>query len=157
MKKIYALIVLLFLVNISLSAQSGAELDNSKGTSMMPIINGMESIVKAVEESSVEIVHIEFDLLFKDASRELFRNLSADYTYGFMAYGDYRIGSVKLELYKQNGDGWTYLKSGEPAEGGSMTLIAEIKETTRYKLVLTPMDMKEGYTAGHYGLLVMHN
>ena len=58
MKKIYALIVLLFLVNISLSAQSGAELDNSKGTSMMPIINGMESIVKAVEESAVEIVQL---------------------------------------------------------------------------------------------------
>lgn len=157
MKKLYLLVAALLVINLSSFAQSGEALDNDNGTSMMPIVNGIEDLVKSVETSAVEIVHCEFDLLFKDSSREIFRSLSKDYKYGFMVYGDYRIGSVKIELYKENGDGWSYVKAGEPSEGGSMTLIADIAETARYKVVLTPMDMVEGYTAGHYGLIVMHN
>jgi len=157
MKNLYLLLVVFIAVNVSAHAQTGAELDNAKGTSLMPIVKGFEDLIKSIETSDVEIVHTEFDLLFKDSSRELFRTLSKDYSYGFMVYGDYRIGSVKIELYKEAGDGWAYVKAGEPAEGGTMTLIADIKETSRYKIVLTPLDMKEGFTAGHYGLVLMHN
>jgi hypothetical protein len=157
MKKLYFLVAALLVINVGSFAQSGEALDNEKGTSLMPIVKGIEELVKSIETSDVEIVHVQFDLLFKDSSREIFRNLSKDYRYGFMVYGDYRIGSVKIELYKEAGDGWSYVKAGEPSEGGSMTLIADITETARYKVVLTPMDMVEGYTAGHYGLIVMHN
>jgi hypothetical protein len=157
MKKLYLLVIAVLFINHYSFSQTGEDLDNENGTSMMPIVNGFEDLVKTVETSAVEIVHVEFDLLFEDTSREIFRNLSKDYRYGFMVYGDYRIGSVKIELYKESGSGWAYVKAGEPSEGGTMTLIADISETARYKLVLTPMDMKEGYTAGHYGLIVMHN
>ena len=157
MKKLYFLVAALLVINVSSFAQSGVELDNENGSSLMPIVKGVEDLVKSIETSDVEIVHVEFDLLFKDSSREIFRSLSKDYRYGFMVYGDYRIGSVKIELYKENGDGWSYVKAGEPSEGGSMTLIADITESAQYKVVLTPMDMEEGYTAGHYGLIVMHN
>jgi hypothetical protein len=157
MRKLYFLLIAIFVINSYSFAQTGEELDNENGTSMMPIVKGFEDLVKSVETSAVEIVHVEFDLLFKDSSREIFRSLSKDYRYGFMVYGDYRIGSVKLELYKESGTGWSYVKAGEPSEGGTMTLISDISETARYKLVLTPMDMAEGYTAGHYGLIVMHN
>jgi hypothetical protein len=157
MKKLYFLVAALLVINVGSFAQSGEALDNENGTSLMPIVKGIEDLVKSIETSDVEIVHVQFDLLFKDSSREIFRNLSKDYRYGFMVYGDYRIGSVKIELYKEDGDGWSYVKAGEPSEGGSMTLIADITETARYKVVLTPMDMVEGYTAGHYGLIVMHN
>jgi len=157
MKNLYFLLITFLVINFGAYAQTGAALDNEKGTSLMPIVKGIEDIVKSVETSDVEIVHVEFDLLFKDSSREIYRNLSKDYRYGFMVYGDYRIGSVKIELYKESGDGWSYVKAGEPSEGGTMTLIADIPETARYKVVLTPMDMEEGYTAGHYGLIVMHN
>lgn len=157
MRKLLFLFSVLLLLGVNVNAQTGAELDNSNGTSMMPIIKGFEDIVKAIEKEKVEIVHVQFDLLFKDSPRELFRNLSEGYTYGFMVYGDYRIGSVKIELYKESGSNWVYVKSGEPSDGGTMTLIAEIKETARYKVVLTPMDFTEGYTAGHFGLIVMHD
>lgn len=157
MKKLYFLLIAFLVINVSSFAQTGADLDNENGTSMMPIVKDFEDIVKSVETEAVEIVHIEFDLLFKDSSREIFRNLTQDYRYGFVVYGDYRIGSVKIELFKESGNGWSYVKSGEPSDGGTMTLIADIKETARYKIVLTPMDMLDDYSAGHYGLIVMHN
>jgi hypothetical protein len=155
MKHLNLLVVLTFL-SFSIQAQTGIDLDNSNGTSMMPIVNNLVDVVKAIEQSEVEIVHIEFDLLFQDGSKEIFRNLSQDYTYGFMAYGDYRIGKIGIDLYKETGGSWEYLKSGEITEG-TMTLLYKVDETARYKIVLRSLEMTEGYTAGHYGLVVIHD
>lgn len=91
MKQLYFLLITLFIFSFSVSAQSGSELDNENGTSMMPIINSLNDVVKAIEENDVEIVHIEFDLVFSDSSKEIYRNLTKDYSYGVLAYGDYRI------------------------------------------------------------------
>lgn len=91
MKQLYFLLITLFIFSFSVSAQTGSELDNENGTSMMPIINSLNDVVKAIEENDVEIVHIEFDLVFSDSSKEIYRNLTKDYSYGVLAYGDYRI------------------------------------------------------------------
>ena len=113
-------------------------------------------MVKAIEENKVEIVHVEFDLLFADNSKEIYRNLTKDYTYGFMAYGDYRIAKVGIELYKETDTGWEYLQSGELNEG-TMTLLYDVKETDRYKIVVRALQMVGDYTVGHYGLIVIHD
>lgn len=156
MKKLCFLSITMIVLSFSAFAQSGVELDNENGTSMMPIINTLNDVVKAIEENDVEIVHIEFDLLFEDSSKEIYRNLSKDYTYGFLAYGDYRIAKIGIELYKETETGWEYLQSGELNEG-TMTLLYEVKETDRYKVVLRALQMNEGYNVGHYGLVVLHN
>lgn len=156
MKQLFLFLITAFIISFSSFAQSGSELDNENGTSMMPIINTLSNVVKAIEESDVEIVHVEFDLLFDDRSKEIFRNLSKDYSYGFMAYGDYRIAKVGMELYKQTETGWEYIQSGELSEG-TMTLIYEVKEAAQYKIVLRALQMNEGYNVGHYGLVVLHD
>lgn len=156
MKHVSSILITLFFLSFSAFAQSGSELDNDKGTSMKPIINSLTDVVNAIEESDVEIVHIEFDLVFDDSSKEIFRNLSKDYTYGFLAYGDYRIAKIGIDLYMESGSGWEYIKSGELNEG-TMTLLYEVKETARYKIVLRALQMNEGYNVGHYGLVVLHD
>lgn len=156
MKQLCAFLTTLFILSFSTYAQSGGELDNENGTSMMPIINTLNDVVKAIEENDVEIVHIEFDLVFEDSPKEIYRNLTKDYTYGFLAYGDYRIAKIGIELYKETETGWDYLQSGELNEG-TMTLIFEVVETARYKIVLRTLQMNEGYNVGHYGLVVLHD
>jgi hypothetical protein len=156
MTKLSFILISLFFVSFSSLAQSGSELDNENGTSMMPIINTLNEVVKAIEENNVEIVHIEFDLVFSDNSKEIYRNLTKDYTYGFLAYGDYRIAKIGIELYKETGKGWDYIQTGELSEG-TMTLLYDVKETARYKVVLRALQMNEDYNVGHYGLIVLHD
>ena len=156
MKQLSFIFISLFFVSCSAFAQTGSELDNENGTSMMPIINTLNDVVKAIEENDVEIVHIEFDLVFSDNSKEIYRNLTKDYTYGFLAYGDYRIAKIGIELYKETGKGWDYIQTGELSEG-TMTLLYDVKETARYKLVLRALQMNEDYNVGHYGLIVLHD
>jgi hypothetical protein len=156
MKQLSIILISLFILSFSTYAQSESELDNEKGTSMMPVINNLNEVVKAIEESDVEIVHIEFDIVFGDSSKEIYRNLTKDYSYGFLAYGDYRIAKVGIELYKESGTGWDYIKAGELSEG-TMTLLYDVTETARYKIVLRALQLNEGYDVGHYGLIVLHN
>jgi hypothetical protein len=156
MKQLSLFLITMFILSVSSYAQSGSELDNEKGTSMMPIVNSLTEIVKAIEESDVEIVHAEFDLLFDGSSKEIFRNLTTDYTYGFLAYGDYRITKIGIDLYKESGTGWEYLQSGELSDG-TMTLLYKVTETARYKIILRALQMAEGYNVGHYGLVVLHD
>jgi hypothetical protein len=156
MKQMSFFLIIMLTQSLSSAAQSGSELDNENGTSMMPIINSLEEVVKSIEANDVEIVHIEFDLVFEDSSKEIYRNLAKDYTYGFLAYGDYRIAKIGIELYKETDTGWDYLQSGELNEG-TMTLLYDVKETARYKIVLRTLQMNEGYNVGHYGLIVLHD
>lgn len=156
MKKLYFLFISLVILSFSTFAQSGSELDNEDGTSMKPIITTLDEVVKAIEENDVEIVHIEFDLVFEGSSKEIYRNLTKDYSYGFLAYGDYRIAKIGIELYKETETGWDYLQSGELNQG-TMTLLYDVKETARYKIVLRTLQMNEGYNVGHYGLIVLHD
>jgi hypothetical protein len=156
MKQLSIIVISMFILSFTGFAQSGNELDNENGTSMKPIINTLDEVVKAIEESAVEIVHIEFDLVFSDSSKEIYRNLTKDYSYGFLAYGDYRIAKVGIELYKESGTGWDYIKSGDLSEG-TMTIMYDVTETGRYKIVLRALQMNEGYNVGHYGLVVLHN
>jgi hypothetical protein len=156
MKNFPLILIASFILSFSAYAQSGSELDNKNGTSMMPIINTLNEVVKAIEENDVEIVHIEFDLVFSDSSKEIYRNLTKDYSYGFLAYGDYRISKIGIELYKETDTGWDYIKTGELSDG-SMTLLYDVTETGSYKIVLRALQMNEGYNVGHYGLVVLHD
>jgi len=156
MKQLSIILISLFILSFSAFAQSESELDNEKGTSMKPIISTLDEVVKAIEENDVEIVHIEFDLVFDDSPKEIYRNLTKDYSYGILAFGDYRIAKIGIELYKETDTGWDYIKTGELNEG-TMTLLYDVQETARYKIVLRALQMNEGYNVGHYGLVVLHD
>ena len=155
MKQLFTTLVTILIFSFASYAQSGAGLDNEKGTSMKPIIDPLKVDVESLEKENLEIVHIEYDLLFDKDTKEVYRDLSDSYTYAIMAYGDYRIAKVGLDLYKESGTTWEFVKSGEFADG-LCSLIYKVETSGSYKIVIRPLQMTEGYTVGHYGLYVMH-
>jgi hypothetical protein len=158
MKKTLLLIGLVIGLGMTVRAQSGSELDNESGTSMKPIVNEMQDIINTFEQDSLEIVHMEFDLLFADHPKEIFRTLHSGYTYGFFVYGDYRIKQIGVNLFKNDNGNWVWVKSGKVDSNSSTTsLLIEPDDTGDYKIVLAGNEMEEGYTAGHYALYLFHN
>jgi len=158
MKKVLLLLSLVFGFGMLMHAQTGIDLDNESGTSMNPIVNEMQDIINTFEVDSLEIVHVEFDLLFADHTREIFRTLFTGYTYGVFVYGDYRIKQVGVNLYKKSNGNWVWVKSGKVDSNSSTTsVLLEPDETGDYKIELAGNEMEEGYTAGHYALYLFHN
>jgi len=155
MKKSIFILSLLFIVKFSFSQTS--TLDNENGTSMLPIVDGLEATIKAVENEKAEIVRMEFDLIFKDASKESLRWLFPDYTYGLMVWGDYRIKKMAINVYKQNSKGgWDFVSTGENKDYISTVYITP-SEKAYYKFEIIAPEYYEGYKAGHYGMLLLHN
>jgi hypothetical protein len=156
MKKIGLLLCLFVVFSISFSAigQTGQALDNENGTSMLPITNELNDIVKAIEKEKVEIVRIEFDLLFD--SKSTYRTLSQGYTYGIMAWGDYRIQTLVIRIYKKVDGEWKFVADGDES-GNASTIKFETPATEEYKFEIKALQFTEGYKAGHYGLIVFHN
>ncbi len=152
---LFSITMLTGLFNYSFSQTS--ILDNEKGTSMLPIIDGLEATVKAVENEKAEIVRMEFDLIFKDASKESQRWLFPDYTYGLMVWGDYRIKKMAINVYKQNADGgWDFVSTGEMKDFISTVYITPT-EKALYKFEIIAPEYYEDFKAGHYGMLLLHN
>ncbi len=151
--KILFLISFLMLYSITFS-QTGKELDNESGTSMMPVIDGLDDMVKTLELEKVEIVRIEVDLLF--TSKHTIRTLHSEYTYGVLTYGDYRFKSVALNIYKKENGEWKFFKTGENKDGTSSVFIKP-DELGEYKFEVIAAEFSEGYTGGHYVLIIMHN
>ncbi|OFX30097.1 MAG: hypothetical protein A2X08_09445 [Bacteroidetes bacterium GWA2_32_17] len=155
MKIIITIISLMLFVNITFSQTS--TLDNENGTSMIPIVDGLEATIKAVENEKAEIVRMEFDLIFKDASKDSQRWLFPDYTYGLMVWGDYRIKKMAINVYKQSADGgWDFVSTGENKDFISTVYITPT-EKALYKFEIIAPEYFEGYKAGHYGMLLLHN
>jgi hypothetical protein len=156
MNKITLLLGLFFIVSLSLNTygQTGQALDNENGTSMLPITNELDAIVKALEKEKVEIVRVEFDLLFD--SKVSYRTLSQGYTYGIFAWGDYRIKALVVRIYKKVDGEWKYYADGDES-GNTSSVKFQTAATEEYKFEIKVLQFAEGYKAGHYGLVVFHN
>jgi hypothetical protein len=156
MKKISLLLCVFLFVAFSIPTfgQTGQELDNENGTSMLPITNELDAIVKAMEKEKVEIVRIEFDLLFD--SKVSYRTLSTGYTYGIFAWGDYRIKALVVRIYKKVDGEWKYYADGDES-GNASSVKFQTTSTEEYKFEIKVLQFTEGYKAGHYGLIVFHN
>lgn len=156
MKKNALVLGLCIVLSVSFSAfgQTGQALDNENGTSMLPITNELNDIIKVIEKEKVEIVRVEFDLLFD--SKYSYRTLSKGYTYGIMAWGDYRIKTLVIRIYKKVDGDWKYVADGDES-GNASTIKFETAATEEYKFEIKVLQFTEGYTAGHYGLIVFHN
>jgi hypothetical protein len=107
-----------------------------------------------LEKEKVEIVRIEFDLLFD--SKVSYRTLSKGYTYGILAWGDYRIQTLVVRIYKKVDGEWKYFADGNET-GNASTIKFETTATEEYKFEIKLLQFAQGYQAGHYGLIVFHN
>ncbi len=156
MKKFFLSFILAFIVNAYLSAQTGAALDNANTTSMMPIVSGIEETIKTVEKENVEIVRMEFDLIFEGKPKETLRTLVQGYTYGVLVWGDYKIKQMAVNVYKKVNGSWQFVITGTPS-GSTTTAYVKIEETGEYKFEYHVIQLAEGFTGGHYGMLLIHD
>lgn len=154
---LFVFLMILLMGSNNSSYSQTSTLDNENGTSMQPIIDGLSATVKAVEDEKAEIVRMEFDLIFNTGSKDSQRWLFPDYTYGVMVWGDYRIKKMAINIYKQNASGgWDFVTTGETKDYSSSAFITPT-EKALYKFEIIAPEFYEGWTAGHYGMLLLHN
>ena len=128
--------------------------DNSKGTSMMPIIGDVISAVRYLEDSlKVEVVRIEYDII-KDRKAS-YRVLYKGWDYGIVAVGDYRIKRLKLDAYKKVNNKWSIFDTNERNSYLSLLTVSPEKDE-EYAFDVSVLEFAEGYTAAHYAIIYYH-
>ncbi len=125
------------------------------GTLMSPLYVTGAEYVAYLEKENMEIVRIEYDLVFSGSLKESFRQLTTDWEYGILAFGDKGIKDIDIKLYKDTGSGWELVTEDTSAEN-SAWITVKPTTTSMYKMVVVAYSFIEGYTGGHYGLIIFH-
>ena len=152
-RKILIALVCVFTVGVSFAQKDLSYLDNENGTSMEPIMAAAKPLVEEIEGGNYEIVRMEYDLIFTEKST--YRTLFDGYTYGIVAFGDYRIKDIDISLYvKSRGDWKLFEEDAENDDVATVSIKPRIKE--EYKIVISVYKFNKGYSVGHYGLMIFH-
>jgi hypothetical protein len=150
MKRKLVLLVSSILIGYSLSAQC------INGTKSYPIYKLGAQLVSEFDNKDMEIVRIEYDLIF--SSKETFRNLSKDWEYTIIAFADEGVKDLDVKVYEYDNllDTWTLMAEDKAAESYA---IATVKPTqdAQYKIEIIVYQFNEGYTAARYGLMFVHD
>lgn len=147
MERVKLLLIFIFISCLSCYAQDD-------GTTMVPIIEKTSSLVKYIEdEAKQEIVRIEMDILAN--TKTTYRSLQQGYTYQIIAYGDFRFKDIDVSVYRWNGSEWNIMSKDVDNSDMAMVTIAP-SQTSDYRIDITAYKFKDGYTAGHYGVIVCH-
>ncbi|NJN77937.1 MAG: hypothetical protein HC803_06070 [Saprospiraceae bacterium] len=152
MKNTLMLLVALF-VCVSSFAQSTADDDNENGTSLIPILKDVAPVLDKLEGEGLEIVRMEIDIV-KD-SKSTSRVLHKGWSYGIAVVGDYRFANLDIKVYQQIDGNWQLIKEDTDADKSAVVII-EPSETTEYIIEIINTENVEGYSGGHYALLVFH-
>jgi len=147
------LVVGVFTAGTLFAQKDYSYLDNEKGTSMEPILARAEPLVKKIEGEGFEIVRMEYDLIFDTKSTT--RNLYKDWTYGIVAFGDYRIKDIDLTVSKESRGRWEEIEK-DAENDDEATITIKPSQDGQYKIEIDVYKFNEGYSVGHYGLLIFH-
>ena len=140
-------------VGTSFAQKDLSYLDNENGTSMEPILAAAKPLVEEIEGADYEIVRMEYDLIFGEKST--YRTLFDGYTYGIVAFGDYRIKDIDVSVYVKSRGEWKLLEEdAEDDDVATVSVKPRIKE--EYKIVISVYKFNKGYNVGHYGLMIFH-
>ncbi|MFN8254752.1 MAG: hypothetical protein U0W24_03630 [Bacteroidales bacterium] len=130
--------------------------DNKEGTSMMPIMGDVLPLVQYIEDTMrLEIVRLEYDLIFPDNSKFSYRTLYKGWKYGIFVIGDYRIKKINIKLYVKENNDWKFY-SGSSSNNYIARLNIEPKEMKEYAIEIIANETANGYKAGHYALIIYH-
>jgi len=131
-----------------------AEAQRNDGTSMIDILGRVFGADTILENKNREIVRMEMDIVAD--SKESFRVLTGQWTYGLVALGDSRIAQIHLAVYRDLDGAWSLVT--ESTDDGDLALVTVTPTSAaRYKFVVSVSRFNESYTAGHYALIVYHN
>lgn len=127
--------------------------DNEKGTSMAPILAEALPIVREVEGKEFEIVRMEFDLVSE--TKTTYRSLYQQWSYGVIAFGDYRLEDIDVAVYKDVDGKWFLVEKDTDARSKAAVVIKPSSSGT-YRIDVKAYKFKPGYSVGRYGLVVFH-
>ena len=139
--------------NTSKKILSGKDLDNSKGTSLLPIISEAIPKIREIEESKLEIVRMEFDIISK--SKSTYRTLLSDWSYAIIAFGDYRVKDIDVKISKEVDGKWIEVKKDDSAKNKALVII-DPTFSGLYQIEITVYEYNDGYSTAHYGLIICH-
>jgi len=146
-------ITFVFTTTISFGQKNYSYLDNDKGTSMEPILAAAKPLVEEIEGKDLEIVRMEYDLIFDKKST--YRTLYEGWTYGIAAFGDYRIKDIDITVYIERKGKWK--KIVEDAENDDVATVSiKPRSDEEYKIVISVYKFNKDYSVGHYGLMIFH-
>jgi len=148
------LVVLIGLLSKGLYSQDYRELDNEKGISVKPIMAKSLPLVEEFENKGFEIVRIEFDLIFD--SKTTLRNLHKGYVYAIVAFGDYRVADIDIEVYKDVDGKWILIEK-DTDEKSTAVITTEPSSKGLYRIDVKVYKFEADYKAGHYGVMILHN
>ena len=121
--------------------------------SMKPILLNAIPYLQTIEQRTAEIVRVEFDIL--NVRKTTYRTLHEGYNYGIVAFGDYRISDIDLEVYKQAGSEWVFITKDTDARANAGVAITPLSSGL-YRIDVICHRFSPGYNSGHYGLVVFH-
>jgi hypothetical protein len=147
------LLLIAFCFSVSIFAQSTAADDNENGTSLTPILKDVMPFLDELEANGLEIVRMEIDIV--KTSKSTTRTLYADWAYGVAVIGDYRFTNLDVKVYQQVDGNWQLIKE-DITEDKEAVVIIEPSETTEYMIEIINTAAAEGYSGGHYALLIFH-
>ncbi|MCK9416836.1 hypothetical protein M0Q97_09290 [Candidatus Dojkabacteria bacterium] len=127
----------------------------SQDLSMKSIMNDVNEIISAVESQGSEVVKVEFDIVSTDV-KVSYRVLSPGWYYSIGVLGDYRSEDMDVEVYKQKSDGTYEFVVSDTKVSDYAVVYVSPTESAWYKFVIKCYKFKPGYTACHYGLIVVH-
>lgn len=126
------------------------------GTKSYPIYKAGAQLVSEFDNQGKEIVRIEYDLIFD--SKESFRDLSSDWEYSILAFGDDGVKDLDLKVYIWDDllETWTLVAEDNSEESFCM-ITYQPEETARHKVEVIVYEFNEGYSAARYGLFYVHD
>ncbi len=126
------------------------------GTKSYPLYKKGAQLVEKLDDDGSEIVRIEYDLIF--TSKETIRELSPDWEYSIIGFGDDGIKDLDVKLYEYDEllDKWKLVAEDKTSEAYA---IISYKPTVRavFKVKVIIYEFNEGYSAARYGLIFVHD
>lgn len=123
------------------------------GRSMAPIINQSLSTIEKIESDGFEIVRIEYDILKEE--KESFRTLYSGWTYNILAFGDYRVQDIDLEVYKFNDNDWDLIKNDTDESSAALVTIKPVVDGLN-RVIVKGHKFTEGSNGCHFALIYFH-
>jgi len=151
MKKI---IISVFIAIAGLYVTANAQCINAKLS--YPIYKLGASLVDKFDSDSLEIVRIEYDLVF--TSKESFRNLSADWEYSIIGFADEGVKDLDVKVWEYDDllDKWTMVAEDAATDSYAVAKVKPTKDAL-YKVEVIVYSFNEGYNVARYGLMYVHN
>jgi len=147
-------VVVALAVGVGLGLPGRAQAQRNDGTSMLDILGKVFGADTILENKNREVVRMEMDIV--SDSKESFRVLTGQWSYGIVALGDSRIAQIHLAVYRELDGAWSLVT--ESTDDGDLALVTVTPPgSARYKFVVSVSRFNENYTAGHYALLVYHS